>query len=206
MTPMAMTEAAKPMATPEGRARNEEVFRTAAQLMVQKGYGATSIGDIAKEVGMTKAGLYHHINSKQDMLFQILQHALNRLQHAVIEPAKLLEDPEERLREIIRLNVRGIIDHGPEFTLLFPERHHLDPAQQEVVGERIQNYRTLMRDALREMANQGKLRDLDTDIAQRHILQTIVGIARWYSEASVDDEDHLVQQTVDYHMAAILKH
>lgn len=174
--------------------------------MVQKGYGATSIGDIAKEVGMTKAGLYHHINSKQDMLFQILQHALNRLQHAVIEPAKLLEDPEERLREIIRLNVRGIIDHGPEFTLLFPERHHLDPAQQEVVGERIQNYRTLMRDALREMANQGKLRDLDTDIAQRHILQTIVGIARWYSEASVDDEDHLVQQTVDYHMAAILKH
>jgi AcrR family transcriptional regulator len=206
MTPMAMTETAKPMATPEGRARNEEVFRTAAQLMVQKGYGATSIGDIAKEVGMTKAGLYHHINSKQDMLFQILQHALNRLQHAVIEPAKLLEDPEERLREIIRLNVRGIIDHGPEFTLLFPERHHLDPAQQEVVGERIQNYRTLMRDALREMANQGKLRDLDTDIAQRHILQTIVGIARWYSEASVDDEDHLVQQTVDYHMAAILKH
>lgn len=203
---MAMTETAKPMATPEGRARNEEVFRTAAQLMVQKGYGATSIGDIAKEVGMTKAGLYHHINSKQDMLFQILQHALNRLQHAVIEPAKLLEDPEERLREIIRLNVRGIIDHGPEFTLLFPERHHLDPAQQEVVGERIQNYRTLMRDALREMANQGKLRDLDTDIAQRHILQTIVGIARWYSEASVDDEDHLVQQTVDYHMAAILKH
>ena len=189
------------MATPEGQARNEEVFRTAAQLMVQQGCGGTSISDIAKAVGMTKAGLYHHITSKQDMLFQILQHALDRLQRVVIEPAKRLEDPEERLRETIRLNVRGIIDHGPEFTLLFPERHQLDPTQQEVVAKRIQNHRTFVRAALREMANQGKLRDLDINIAQGHILQTIVGIARWCAEGSVDDEAHLVQQTIDYHMS-----
>jgi hypothetical protein len=133
------------------------------------------------------------------------------VERAVIEPAKLLEDPEEQLRETIRLNIRGIIDHGPEFTLLFPERHHLDPTQQEVVAKRIQNYRTFVRDALREMADQGKLRDLDINIAQGHILQTIVGIARWYTEGAVNDEAHLVQQTdlvqqtVDYHMSAILK-
>ena len=200
-----MTPMAKPKATPEGRARNEEVYRTAAQLMVQKGYGGTSMGDLAKAVGMTKAGLYHHISSKQDMLFQILQHALDGLQRMVIEPAKRLKDPEERLRETIRLNVLGIIDQGPKFTLLFPERHHLDLAQQEVVAKRIQHYRTFVRDALREMANQGKLRDLDINIAQGHILQTIVGIARWYTEGTVDDEAHLVEQTVDYHMSAILK-
>ena len=62
-----------------------------------------------------------------------------------------------------------------------------------------------MRDALREMANQGKLRDLDIIIAQSHLLQTIVGIARWYTQGSVDDETHLVQQTVDYSMSTILK-
>jgi len=61
-------ETKRPLATPEGRARNEEVFRAAAKLMVQKGYGGTSISDIAKAVGLTKAGLYHHITSKQDML------------------------------------------------------------------------------------------------------------------------------------------
>ena len=194
------------MATPDGQARNEQVFRAAAQLMVLKSFGGTSMSDIAKAVGMTKAGLYHHIRSKQDMLFQILQHALDGLERDVIDPANLLEDSEARLRETIRLNLRGIIDHGPEFTLLFPERHHLDPAQQEVIDKRIQNYRTFMRDALREMANQDKLRDLDINIAQRHILQTIVGVARWYTEGSVDNKDHLVQQTVDYHMAAILKH
>ena len=56
-------DTARPIATPEGQARNEEVFRTATQLMVRQGYGGTFIGDIAKAVGMTKAGLCHHIDS-----------------------------------------------------------------------------------------------------------------------------------------------
>ena len=193
------------MATPEGQARNGEIFRTAAQLMVRQGYGGTSISDIAKAVDMTKAGLYHHIHSKQDMLFQILRHALDRLERVVIDPAKRLSDPEERLREIIRLNVRGLFDHGLEFTLLFPERRHLALEQQQEVNLKIENYRSLLRETLQELKAEGKLRDLDISIAPRHILQTIVGIARWYTKDSGVSQARLVEQTVDYNMSAILK-
>ncbi len=194
------------MATPEGRARNEEVFRTAAELMVQRGYAGTSMGDLAKAVGMTKAGLYHHISSKQDMLFQILQHAMDGLERVVIEPARRLSDPEKRLREIIRLHVRGLFEHGLEFALLFPERRHLEPAQQQVVAQKIENYLGLIREALRELADEGKLRHLDINIAARHILQTIAGIARWYTKDAGVTEALLVEQTVNFNMSAILKH
>ena len=194
------------MATPEGRARNEEVFRTAAELMVQRGYAGTSMGDLAKAVGMTKAGLYHHISSKRDMLFQILQHAMKGLERTVMEPAKRLSDPEERLREIIRLHVHGLFEHGLEFALLFPERRHLEPAQQQVVGQQIENYLGLIREALRELADEGKLRDLEINIAARHILQTIAGIARWYTKDAGVTEALLVEQTVNFNMSAILKH
>lgn len=193
------------MATPEGQARNEEVFRTAAELMVQRGYAGTSMGDLAKAVGMTKAGLYHHISSKQDMLLQILLHAMEGLERTVIEPAKRLSDPEERLREMIRLHVRGLFDHGLEFALLFPERRHLEPAQQQIVAQQIENYLGLLREALQELKDEGKLRELDINIAARHILQTIAGIARWYTEDTGVTEDHLAEQTVDYNMSAILK-
>ena len=196
---------ARPMATPEGQARNEEIFRTAAELMVQRGYAGTSIGDLAEVVGMTKAGLYHHISSKQDMLFKILLHAMERLERTVIEPAKRITDPEERLREIIRLHVRGLFDFGLEFALLFPERRHLEPAQRQVVVQQIGIYRDLLREAMRELANEGKLRDLDIDIAARHLMQTIAGIARWYSKDSGVTEARLVGQTVDFNMSAILK-
>ncbi len=203
---MNTADTAKPMATPEGRARNEEVFRTAAELMVQRGYAGTSMGDLAKAVGMTKAGLYHHISSKQDMLFQILQHAMDGLERVVIEPARRLSDPEKRLREIIRLHVRGLFEHGLEFALLFPERRHLEPAQQQVVGQQIENYLGLIREALRELADEGKLRHLDINIAARHILQTIAGIARWYTKDAGVTEALLVEQTVNFNMSAILKH
>lgn len=201
---MQLTTAAKTMATPEGQARNEEVFRTAAQLMVQKGYGATSINDIAQAVGMTKAGLYHHIRSKQDMLFQILQFAMKGLEREVIEPARRLKDPEARLRETIKLHVRGLFDHGLEFTLLFPERRHLEPDQQEVVAKLIGNYLKLLREAMEGLDAEGKLRDLDINVTARHILQTIAGIARWYNRDAVP-VDLLVEQTVNFNMSAILK-
>ena len=120
------------MATPEGQARNEEIFRTAAELMVTRGYAGTSMGDLAKAVGMTKAGLYHHISSKQDMLFQILLHAMEGLERTVIEPAKHIKDPEERLREILRLHVRGLFENGLEFALLFPSGVILNPLNSKL--------------------------------------------------------------------------
>ena len=58
---MILVKTGKPIPTRKGQARNAEVFRAAARLMVQKGYGGTSISDIAKAVGLTKAGLYHHL-------------------------------------------------------------------------------------------------------------------------------------------------
>ena len=193
------------MATPEGQARNEEIYRTAAHLMVENGYSGTSISDIANTVGMTKAGLYHHITSKQDMLFQILHYAMDAMEAVVFEPTRGITDPEERLRETIRLHVNGLFDHGLEIALLFPERRHLEPEQQQVIAQQIENYLDYLREAMRELANRGKLRDLDFHVTARHILQTIVGIARWYTEDSGIPKAHLVEQTVNFNMSAILK-
>ncbi len=196
---------AEPKPTPKGQASNAEVFRAAARLMVQKGYGATSISDIAQAVGMTKAGLYHHIAGKQDMLFQILQHGWDEMERLVIEPAKQAQDPERRLTEMIRRHVRGILGGGLEFTLLFEERHHLDENQQGIIAQQTKSYLALVGGTLLALADQGKLRELDIQIATIHLLKTISGIAAWYPRYSEINEDHLVEQTVNFGLSAILK-
>lgn len=193
------------MPTPEGQARNEEVFQTAAKLMVERGYAGTSMGDLAGAVGMTKAGLYHHIKSKQDMLFQILFYAMEGLKREVIEPSRGISDPEERLRQMIRLHVSGMFGQGLEFALLFPERRHLESDQQEVIWQQVENYRGILREAMRELDDQGKLRDLDINVAANHILQTIAGIARWYPQGRGVAEVLLAEQTVNFNLSAILK-
>ncbi len=185
--------------------RTPEVYRVAADLIVEKGFGGTSIGDIAKAVGMTKAGLYHHISSKQDMLYQIMQHAMDELERWVIAPTRLMEDPEERLREMIRLHIRGAIEHGVAFTILMSEVSHLESAQRKNIVQRKKAYHALARQALQELADQGRLRDLDVKIATMHIMNTLVGIARWFPDDVTSDQEHLISETVEYSMAAILK-
>jgi hypothetical protein len=62
-----------------------------------------------------------------------------------------------------------------------------------------------VRATLQALADQGKLRDLVIDIATKHIIQIIAGIVHWYSKDSETSEDHLVEQTVNFGMSAILK-
>ena len=191
-----------PEATP---ARTADVFRVAAELMVEKGYGGTSIGDIAQAVGMTKAGLYHHISGKQDMLYQISNHAMDELDRIVTTPVRLIEDPEERLRQLIRLQIQGSVKHGLAFIVLFSEIKHLAPEQQKDIGGRIKEHHALIRETLQELDREGRLRKLDVNIATMLVMNVFTGIARWKHQDFTSDEEHLIQETVAYTMAAILK-
>jgi len=82
--------------------RLAEIYRTAAQIILRKGYDATSINDIANALGMTKAGLYHYINGKKELLFDIMNFGLDELDEEVATPAASIPDSVERLRFIIR--------------------------------------------------------------------------------------------------------
>ncbi|MEO2011610.1 MAG: TetR/AcrR family transcriptional regulator [Pirellulaceae bacterium] len=185
--------------------RTGTIYRVAVELIVEKGFGGTSIGDIAKAVGMTKAGLYHHISGKQDMLYQIMQHAMDELERVVIAPARLISNPEERLREMMRRHIQGAIEHGCAFTIVMSEVSHLESPERKKIVKRKKAYHALARQALQELAEQGRLRDLDVDIATMHIINTLVGIARWDPDDVTSDQEHLITETVEYNLAAILK-
>jgi AcrR family transcriptional regulator len=185
--------------------RTEEIYRTAAELMVEKGYGGTSISDIAQAVGMTKAGLYHHFSGKQQLLFQILNSAIDQGDRVVSEPVRSIEDPEQRLQQLIRLQIQGEISHGLAFIVLFSELNHLEPKQQRKIRTRVRKFHGLIKQALRELAEQDRLRDMDIDIATMHIMNAMTGVARWKHQNFASDPEHLIQETIAYTMAALLK-
>src|SRR5882762_1590583 len=93
----------------EGRA--SEVYRTAAEIILQKGYDATSVSDIAQALGITKAGLYHYIHGKTQLLFDIMQYGLDELEREVAKPAMKIGDAETRLRFMIEMHAR-IVTRG----------------------------------------------------------------------------------------------
>lgn len=201
---MEIVDKAGPKATPEGRARNSEIYRTAAVLMVEKGFGGTSIGDIAQAVGMTKAGLYHHITSKQDMLYKIMTYVMDNVELIVIKPTRNIADPEERLREILRLHVQGLIKYGPAMSVLMWEVNHLDSFGRTEINKRKMAYHEYVHEVLKELDAAGRLQAQDIKITTQHILSTIRGIARWYTTGNSPKVDKVVEETINFVMRAIL--
>src|SRR5438309_11044675 len=79
----------------------QEILRTAARLFQQRGYDATSMNDVAASLKLSKGGLYHHFQSKDEILFEIMNHAMELTQERVITPVSGIVGAEERLRALI---------------------------------------------------------------------------------------------------------
>ena len=75
----------------------ERIVETALELFAEKGYLGTSMNDIAKQLGFTKAALYKHYTSKQEILNRIVE----RMNEMDYERAKQFEMPEGNLAEIV---------------------------------------------------------------------------------------------------------
>src|SRR2546427_10573052 len=101
--------------------RLAEIYRTAAQIILRKGYDATSVNDIANALGMTKAGLYHYINGKKELLFDIMNFGLDELEEEAITPAQSIIDPAARLRLIIPSHARFATRGRGAITILVAE-------------------------------------------------------------------------------------
>ena len=55
----------------------QEILRAAARLFQQRGYHATSMSDVAAALKLSKGGLYHHFKSKDEILFHLMDHAMD---------------------------------------------------------------------------------------------------------------------------------
>src|SRR5436853_6175980 len=87
----------------------QEILRTAARLFQQQGYDATSMNDVASALKLSKGGLYHHFQSKDEILFHIMSHAMDITEEKVVNAGRGISDPEERLRMLIRRHLTVVL-------------------------------------------------------------------------------------------------
>lgn len=109
--------------------RWNEIVDAAAMLFRQKGFVATSLEDIAREVGMYKGSLYHYIKSKEDLLFAVVREPAERILADVRELKSLDLPPSEKIRRITRSHVSVLEDNFTYCSVYLDEvagRHRSD--------------------------------------------------------------------------------
>ena len=89
--------------------RIQKITDTAAELFHKKGYRSTTLDDVSKELGITKAALYHYVSSKEKLLSRIYIQALENIFRNTYKIAGKELPPDVRLRLIIQNHIKGII-------------------------------------------------------------------------------------------------
>jgi AcrR family transcriptional regulator len=187
----------------DGRAA--AVYQTAAKIILQKGYDATSVGDIADALGITKAGLYHYIRGKTDLLFEIMKYGLRVLQREVTDPAEKINDPEKRLRFIISTHARIVTRGDGAVSILVDEARALSATQYRAVTRLKRAYLDILRRTINELRAEGKLRQIDTTVAAFGAIAMINWLSRWYQPDGPLTAEEIADQITEMALHGVMK-
>jgi AcrR family transcriptional regulator len=185
--------------------RTRVIYLKAAAIFHEKGFDATSMDDIARALGMTKAGLYYYIKGKQDLLFAIMTYAMDWLDRDVIEPARAVADPEQRLRLIIERHGLELMEGPPSITILSDEVAALSPRHRRQIVKRKRAYFDLVRDTLDELKTRGRLTEVDTTVAAFSIIGALMWLPRWYRSQGRLASDTILREITKLVLGGVLK-
>ncbi|WP_243027001.1 TetR/AcrR family transcriptional regulator [Thermus albus] len=162
-----------------GTATRDRILEEAARLFTEKGYEATSVQDLAEALGLSKAALYHHFQSKEEVLYEISQQALEGL---LLEGKKALavSDPKEALLRFMEGHARFFEENRPFFVTMLQGLQSLSPEKQRPIIALRDRYEEMVRTLLQRGMEAGVFRQVDVALAGRAVLSLLNWMIRWF--------------------------
>ena len=158
----------------------EIILKEAAKLFRQKGFGGTSMRDLAEQVGMEAASMYYHIGSKDEILEKICFEVANTYIIHLEEIEQKQEPYLEKLKELIRLHVRMMITSGPEVSVTNHDWKYLSKDKLNEFKELRKFYEQRLEALLEEGIKAGELAEVNTSVALFTILSSLRWIEFWW--------------------------
>lgn len=173
--------------------RLEEVLQSAANIFFAKGFHATSIEDVARDVGMLKGSLYYYIKSKDDLLFRLLLAGIEDGDAFIAQQIDPDGDPVEQLERAIRAQIDYIIQNRVPFGLFLHEFDSLSGKRQHKLISVMSRYNSRFVELVRRGQEQGKLMEGEPWIVVNGILGMCNWLYRWYDTDNVSDPEQVKQ-------------
>ncbi|HSI27042.1 MAG TPA: TetR/AcrR family transcriptional regulator [Aeromicrobium sp.] len=163
--------------------RRDELLRIAARLFAERGFRNTTVRDIADAAGILSGSLYHHFDSKESMVDEILQSFQQELFAAYDQILRSDDSPRQKIEAAIRLSFEAIDQHHHEVAIYQDDADYLSGLGDRFtyLRERNAQSRDVWLTLLKEGVNSGALNpELDLELAYRFIRDTVWVAVRWY--------------------------
>jgi AcrR family transcriptional regulator len=183
----------------------DEILDAAAQIFSQKGFHATSMQDIAQAVKLQKASLYYHISSKQEILVDVLDRALDLLIDNMEEVMDLPLPPDEMLRQALRVYLTTILEHRDLASVLLLEHRSLEPELHQRHIPRRDRFEGLWRDLINQGIEQGFFNCDDTPMTVRALLGVMNWSITWFRPEGASKPGAIADQFADLFLIGLMK-
>jgi AcrR family transcriptional regulator len=191
-------------AKPADIGRVDEVVKVALRLFLDRGYDNTPMSLLAKKLGLTKAGIYHHFPSKEDLLFVVHMTAMQRQLKPVFEAVARESDPEQQLRTFLYDHTR-MLARDPAAMLMIREARRLSPKHLQEIKKTWQHGLDVVRNAIVALQRQGRCRrDFNATFAAFAAIGMASWICYWFDPKRPESAEPLAQTVADIFIAGLL--
>jgi AcrR family transcriptional regulator len=179
--------------------KKEVIIEKASKLFREKGFGASSMRDLAVHVGVEAASLYNHIQSKSEILqaicFKVANEFISHLDAVEASNEPILK----KMEMIIRFHIRMMMEQY-EFVYISDHewRHLPEPYLSNFLNQR-RSYRKSLADLIEEGISRGEVKNIEPYVAVLIILSAISGIESWQRSRK-----HISAETLEDNMVRYL--
>jgi AcrR family transcriptional regulator len=168
--------------TERQEARREQILNGAARVFSKKGYHASTVDEIAKELGLTKASIYYYVSDKSDLLYQLYKRAMTMLLESQAAIMARPDPPDAKLQAMIEEYVRIVGGATAMYSVVVLREHHALPSRKrkEIIAMRDQ-YEQVYQQCIQEGIEQGIFEAQDVKMASYVVLGALNWIPNWYN-------------------------
>jgi AcrR family transcriptional regulator len=184
--------------------RRLNILKAAAKLFSEKGYHDATVEEIAKELKYTKGSIYYYISSKQDLLFQCHDLAMNLLMENAekIKESKL--PPDLMLKELIKGHIETLISEFNLITVTLVSDYELEDEYAEIIKGKRDMYENILAGVIQEGKKSNIFRDAPVKVVINLIMGAANWISRWYSPKGPMTMREIAQFFADYLVESLL--
>jgi len=193
------------MPRPRNLQKTEEIYQVIARLFAYRGYHSTSMREIARELGMNQSSLYHYFASKQDILFTLMNDAMDDVLAILEEISSTDLLPEDRLNRVLSFYTQYYAGDQERLILLINEMNSLNEEYRSTLVGKQRQYVQLIKSILEELAAQGKIKQIDPAIATFAFFGMVHYTIKWYHKDGPVSLDQLANAFVEIFTKGVLR-
>lgn len=179
------------------RNSRSDVVAAAGRLFAERGYHGTSMRDLGRELGLLGSSLYAHVESKQDLLVEVVEEGARLFQDSAEEALVRGGTAAERLRRLVAGHVAVVLDNSDVVRTFLNEARMLDEVHRARVIDARDAYEAAFRAVAADGVEDGSFgAGTDPKMASIFILSILNAVERWYRSDGALDRAGLVDAIV----------